>query len=47
MTTQAKTNNLSYLIDPKFSKVNRLFGLSFKNENDRTPLVDIIHLLLK
>ena len=36
MTNQAKTNNLNYLIDPKFNKVNRLFVLSFENEEDRT-----------
>ena len=33
---QTKTNNLNYLIDPTFNKVNRLFVLSFKNEEDRT-----------
>ena len=27
MTNQAKTNNLNYLIDPTFSKVNRLWLL--------------------
>ena len=36
MTNQAKTNNLNYLIDPTFNKVNRLFVLSFENEDDRT-----------
>ena len=36
MTNQNKTNNLSYLIDPAFTKVNRLFVLSFENEEDRT-----------
>ena len=34
MSNQAKTNNLNYLIDPKFSKVNRLFVLSFKINED-------------
>ena len=29
-------NNLDYLIDPTFTKVNRLFLLSFKYEGDRT-----------
>ena len=33
---QPKNNNLNYLIDPTFSKVNRLFALSFVNEDDRT-----------
>ena len=36
MTNQAKTNNLNYLLDPTFNKVNRLFVLSFKNQDDRT-----------
>ena len=33
MTNQTKNNNL---IDPAFTKVDRLFVLSFENENDRT-----------
>ena len=36
MTYQTKTNILNYLIDPTFNKINRLFFLSFKNEEDRT-----------
>ena len=36
MTNQAETNNLNYLIDPTFNKVNRLFVLSFENDKDRT-----------
>ena len=36
MTNQTKTNYLNYLIDPTFTKINRLFVLSFKNEEDRT-----------
>ena len=36
MTNQTTNNNLNYFIDPTFNKVNRLFVLSFKNENDRT-----------
>ena len=36
MTKQTKTNNLNYLIDQACSKANRLFFLSFKNEDDRT-----------
>ena len=35
MTNQTKTNHLNYLIDKTFTKVNRLFVLSFKNEEDR------------
>ena len=33
---QTKNNNLNYLIDPTFTNVNRLFVLSYGNENDRT-----------
>ena len=29
MTIQPQNNNVNYLIDPKFTKVNRLFVLSF------------------
>ena len=36
MTNQTQNNNLDYLIDPIFTKVNRLFVLSFENENERT-----------
>ena len=36
MTNQPKTNYLHYLINPTFTKVNRLFVLSFENEGDRT-----------
>ena len=35
MSNQAKINNLSYLIDPTFNFVNRLFVLSFEREDDR------------
>ena len=34
MTKQAKTNNLNHLIDPTFSRVNRLFVFSFKINED-------------
>ena len=33
ITTQRKNNNLDYLIEPIFRKINRLFGFSFKNGN--------------
>ena len=36
MTKQANINNLSYLIDPTFSRANRLFVLLSENEEDRT-----------
>ena len=36
MTNQTKNNNLNYLIDPTFNKINRLFVLSFQNEEGKT-----------
>ena len=33
ITNQTQNNNLNYLIDPIFTKVDRLFILSFENEN--------------
>ena len=36
MSNQNKNNNLNYLIDTTFTNVNRLFVLSFENEDDRT-----------
>ena len=36
MSSQTKNNNLNYLIDPTFTNVNRLFVLTFENEDDRT-----------
>ena len=36
MSNQTKNNNLNYLIDPTFINVNRLFVLTFENENGRT-----------
>ena len=36
MSNQTKNNNLNYLIDPTFTTVNRLFVLTFENEDDRT-----------
>ena len=35
VTNQPKSNNLIYLVDPTLNKVNRLFVLSFENEDDR------------
>ena len=42
MTKQTKTNNLKYLLNPRFHKVNRLFILTFNNEEDRTSLSNYI-----
>ena len=36
MSSQTKNNNLYYLIDPTFANMNRLFVLSFENEEDMT-----------
>ena len=36
MPNPTEIHNLNYLIDPTFSKVNRIFVLSFKNDQDRT-----------
>ena len=36
MSNQTKNNNLNYLIDPTFTNMNRLFVLTFENEDDRT-----------
>ena len=33
ITTQAKSNNLDYLIDSTFRNINILFSFSFKNGN--------------
>ena len=38
ITNQTKRNNLNYVIDPTFTKVNRWFVLLFENENDRTTI---------
>ena len=35
MSNQNENNNLNYLIDPTFTKVKRLFVLSFKNQGER------------
>ena len=35
MTTEAVNNNLSILIDPTFTNVNRLFVLAYQNADDR------------
>ena len=34
--TYAQNRYLNHLFDPRFQEVNRLFVLSFENENDRT-----------
>ena len=36
MSNQTKNNNFNCFIDPTFTKVNRLFALSFENKKDIT-----------
>ena len=43
MSNQTRNNNLNYLIDLTFTKVNRLFVLSFENEDNRTSFSKILH----
>ena len=40
-TTQTKNNNLDYLINPTIESINRLFFLSFKNDNYGIILMSI------
>ena len=47
MTNLTQNNNLNYLIDPTFTKVNTLFVLSFKNEDDRTSFLCIMYPMSK
>ena len=47
MTNQTKINYLNYLIDPIVTKVDRLFVLSFENEEDRTYFQSIMYRKLK
>ena len=42
MSNQTRNNNLNYLIDATFTKVNRLFVLSFEKEDDRKSYVSKI-----
>ena len=39
ITTQLKSNNLDYMIDPTFKNIDRLFVLSFKNDSNN-PMRD-------
>ena len=42
MNNHTKTKNLNYLIDPTYNKVNRLFILSFENEEDRISFFKVL-----
>ena len=42
MNNHTKTSNLNYLIDPTYNKVNRLFILSFENEEDRISFFKVL-----
>ena len=47
MSNQTKNNNFNYLIDPTFTNVNRLFVLSYKNEENIISFSNIIYQKLK
>ena len=47
MTNRTENNNFNYLIDPTFAKVNKLFVLSFENENDRNLFQSIMYQMSK
>ena len=47
MTNQTQNNNLNYLTNPTFTKVNRLFVVSFENENNRTLFQSIMYQMSK
>ena len=47
MTNRTQNNNFNYLIDPTFTKVNKLFVLSFENENDRNLFQSIMYQMSK
>ena len=40
ISNQTANNNLNYLIDPTFTKVNRLFVLAFENEEEGSSFSD-------
>ena len=40
MSNQTNNSNLNYLIDLRFTNLNRLFVLSFENEEDRTSFLN-------
>ena len=44
MTIRSNSNNLNYLIDPTFTKVSRLFVLSFERieENNVKKIIEIL-----
>ena len=43
MTVQSNNNSLNYLIDPTFTKVNRLFVFSFERINENGVKKDYRH----
>ena len=47
MSIQTINNNLNYLIDPTFTKVNRSFVLSSENEDNWTSFSKYYHQKLK
>ena len=47
MSNQTKKSNLNYLIDPTITNANRIFVLSFENEDNRTFFQHIMSQKLK
>ena len=47
MTDQTKTNLLNHLIDPTFTKANRLFALSFEMKKTEHLIQSIMYQKLK
>ena len=45
-TTQTKNNDLDYMIDPTFENVNRLFLLSFKNDDNNPTRDSFVNIAL-
>ena len=47
MTNQTKNNNVNYLVDPTFTKVNRLLVLSFEKETIEHLSQSIMYQIFK
>ena len=47
MSNQTKNNNLNYLIDPTFTNVDKLFVLSFENEDQKLKLKTLMYQLIE
>ena len=47
MSNQTKNNNFNCFVDPTFTKVNRLFVLSFENKKIELVFQSIMYQVLK